>query len=524
MKSLVIGLDGASFNVLEPWIAGGQLPTLAKMIEQGCSGILGSTIPPLTCPAVPCLYTGKNPGKLGIGARGFVNPDGSPISASDIDSDTVWDILGGHGYRSCIANLRSTYPPQPFNGVMISGSPPSPDSPYVFPSDLQKKTAGFHISNEAFLELKTQISNKQRAGLDTLKDLIWKRYHIFKTIVEKDAFDFGLLWIESTDVIQHWSWKNPGFILEIFQQVDKVLADVVSSFANTNILVVSDHGFEGLYYRRFNVNVWLRQQGFLRLSGSPSLSQFLHQSYLSLKKRLPQNVLRVLQSFRGHARKTGRIRTTSTALSPPVIPGADWQNGGAYLDTHWGIRVVPGNMASSEVDKFTQDIVDKLKRLHDGTGRKVAKGVWRREQVYSGPHVGEFPDIVFLLNQYEPYKVLTGEALPDTTLTPRFGRHDFAPEGIIIAYGPDMQWGGELKEASIMDVTPTALHMMGTAIPTETDGRVLHQIFDKKSEPATRPVIFSDSDYKRSDSPIGRSSAEEEQLIIARLKGLGYLE
>jgi predicted AlkP superfamily phosphohydrolase/phosphomutase len=523
MKSLVIGLDGASFNVLEPWIAGGQLPTLAKLIEEGCSGMLKSTIPPLTCPAVPCLYTGKNPGKLGVGARGFVNPDGSPVSVSDIDSSTVWDILGGHGLRSCIANLRSTYPPQPLHGVMIAGSPPSPDSQYVFPSHLQKQTAGFHISNKAFMELKTQISDRQRVGLDTLKDLIWKRYHVFKGMVEKDTFDFGLLWIESTDVIQHWSWKNPRFIMDVFQEVDKVLADVVSSFADANILVVSDHGFEEPYYRRFNVNVWLRQQGFLRLNGSPALSQFLHQSYQSFKKRLPPNVLRVLKKFREHAQKTEKVRTNST-LRAPVIPGADWQNGGAYLDTHWGIRVVPGNMSPDEVDQFTQGIVDKLEGLHDGTGRKVAKGVWRREQVYSGPYVSEFPDVVFLLNQYEPYKTLTGEALPHAALSPKFGRHDFAPEGIIIAYGPDMQRGVELKEASILDVTPTVLHMMGTAIPTETDGRVLQQVFKERSEPGTRPVIYSDSDYKSSESPVKHSSTEEEELIIARLRGLGYLE
>lgn len=522
MKALVVGLDGAAFNVLEPWIAGGQLPTLARMIHRGSSGVLRSTIPPLTCPAVICLCTGKNPGKLGVGLHGFVDSDGTLFSMNDIHACTLWDILGSHGYRSCVANLRATYPPQPMGGVLISGAPPSPDSQYVYPSHLQGQTTGFHITNEAFAELKAQIFDRQRSGLDQLKDLLWKRYRAFKSIVDHDNFDFGLLWIASTDIIQHWSWRNQQFILEIFQEVDGVLADVLASFPQTNILVVSDHGFEGPYYREFNVNVWLREQGFLRLRGSPSLNHFF-KSLLSVKERLPKNLLRALRRLRGRAQRIGRNETTSTP-SLPVLPGADWRNGGAYLLSHWGIRVVPGSMSPTEVDQFTQDIIERLEELRDGAGGKVVKGIWRREEFYSGPYVGELPDIVFLLNQYEPRDFLVGQALPEMPLTPKFGRHDFAPEGILIAYGPDVQAGNKLEEMSIFDVTPTVLHIMGVAVPTAMDGRVLGQIFAESSEPGMRSVTYIDHDYARDDLPATHSSAEEERLIIARLKGLGYLE
>ena len=65
-RVLVIGLDGASLDLIRPWVAQGLLPTFKRILEQGASGPLESVIPPLTGPAWISFMTGKNPGKHAI--------------------------------------------------------------------------------------------------------------------------------------------------------------------------------------------------------------------------------------------------------------------------------------------------------------------------------------------------------------------------------------------------------------------------------------------------------------------------
>ena len=66
MKVFVLGLDGATWDVLEPLIQDGLLPNLARLREQGAWGSLRSVFPPLSPVAWTGVMTGKNSGKHGI--------------------------------------------------------------------------------------------------------------------------------------------------------------------------------------------------------------------------------------------------------------------------------------------------------------------------------------------------------------------------------------------------------------------------------------------------------------------------
>jgi len=65
-KVLVIGLDGATWDLIEPWAEEGKLPTFKMLMENGTWGELESCIPFVTYPAWKCYSTGKNPGRLGV--------------------------------------------------------------------------------------------------------------------------------------------------------------------------------------------------------------------------------------------------------------------------------------------------------------------------------------------------------------------------------------------------------------------------------------------------------------------------
>jgi predicted AlkP superfamily phosphohydrolase/phosphomutase len=65
-RVLIIGWDGATFDLIEPWVAQGKLPNIAAVLENGAHGELRSTLPPMTFPAWSSFMTGKNPAKHGI--------------------------------------------------------------------------------------------------------------------------------------------------------------------------------------------------------------------------------------------------------------------------------------------------------------------------------------------------------------------------------------------------------------------------------------------------------------------------
>ena len=65
---IVIGLDGATLDLIRPRAQEAKLPNLARLVHEGVSGELRSAIPPCTAPAWTVFMTGKSAGKLGIHA------------------------------------------------------------------------------------------------------------------------------------------------------------------------------------------------------------------------------------------------------------------------------------------------------------------------------------------------------------------------------------------------------------------------------------------------------------------------
>ena len=64
-RILTVGIDGGEMSLINKWIDEGELPNLKKIKENGASGPLRSTIPPITGAAWSSFQTGTNPGKHG---------------------------------------------------------------------------------------------------------------------------------------------------------------------------------------------------------------------------------------------------------------------------------------------------------------------------------------------------------------------------------------------------------------------------------------------------------------------------
>ncbi|RLD18624.1 MAG: hypothetical protein DRI36_01005, partial [Caldiserica bacterium] len=143
-KVLLIGLDGATYKVIDRGIKENLLSTLYTFKENGVWGNLHSVVPSLSPYSWPVLCTGLNAGKLGIFGLSKVVEWNSPLdfreilpSRRDINGIPIWKILSENGIKVGIVNIPVTYPPDKVNGFMISGFlAPSTSKRYFYPESI----------------------------------------------------------------------------------------------------------------------------------------------------------------------------------------------------------------------------------------------------------------------------------------------------------------------------------------------------------------------------------------------------
>jgi len=134
-----IGLDGATWGVIDPMIREGLLPTFARLKSEGASGILRSTDCYFTPPAWTSMLTGYSPSKTGVYTFGKWSPeerDFQAVSSVDVEVPYIWDIASRADRRSAVTNIPVTYPVQPVNGIMVSGLM----TPMVFASGITPRS------------------------------------------------------------------------------------------------------------------------------------------------------------------------------------------------------------------------------------------------------------------------------------------------------------------------------------------------------------------------------------------------
>src|SRR5215216_241999 len=143
MKTVIIGLDGATFDIITPLSEAGRLPVLTRLIREGASAPLRSTILPNSFPGWASCTTGTSEGMHGVFSPFIKNPSNYTVramSGRDIMTRHVWDILAQQGGRSIVVNVPTTYPPEPLNGMMVTGMlTPGPQSEFTYPASLKQE-------------------------------------------------------------------------------------------------------------------------------------------------------------------------------------------------------------------------------------------------------------------------------------------------------------------------------------------------------------------------------------------------
>jgi predicted AlkP superfamily phosphohydrolase/phosphomutase len=502
-KILLFGIDGATWRIIDPLFKRGKLPNLQRLVSEGSSAILKS-IEPMVSPAIwTSIASGKLPEKHAV--WDFV------VSSKNVRCKRIWDIATERGIRVGLCGYMVTWPPPIVNGFVIPGS--FSRGPETYPSSLQvirdldmmqrsehKKSAAALLQlawrcyqlgvrprtflNAAAALARTKLNHKfltkffekRKVGSQFYTDVFVRQVRTFRT--ELSMYVTMLI-----DAVSHNYWKfiEPERFAEVnaeeaakfhntiyaaYESVDQALGYVVGKLVdeNTVILVLSDHGFQSVpeaQGRKPDRTVRILPEILMRVLG------------WDLDNVRTFNI-RGATFFRDRQENSQRIQKMRADLEKIHLAGSTTALFGVTLD--------PSNNIEIRLRDEINQIVDLAVRLPNG--RVIAA-----DKIIEGDTNG-----------------ISG---------------DHHPDGILVVAGSGIRQGYKLDQASVLDMAPTMLALMGLPIGRDMDGRVLQEIFEDKFL-AAHPINYIHS-WEANDWQYEQDDETATEELKEHLRSLGYI-
>lgn len=484
MRVLLFGVDGLTFRILDPLMERGLLPNFQSLQDAGVAGVLKSTVPPMTPPAWTSISTGLAPAKHGIyDFWDYEQTENGPharVITYRKGGKAIWNILSEWGKRVVVANVPMTYPPEPVNGIMLSGYT-APDLlanvtyPTSFKEELLRAIPDYQI------DLSPAISGGQIGNLlvETLK-MTQRRIEMLRLLLSK-PWDFFFIVFTGADRIQHLHWDETMAFhpqaMEYYQRLDDALGMALESLrAEDMLMVVSDHGFQGVH-NKFYVHEYLYRLGLLRMRNKRDRRWV---EFIDQVRGLAWAIgLRGRASWlRSQLWRFGVLGVTKEHLAVQM-PDLDWPN------THAWIPSASGGIAGY-ADIFLEDTMseEQIRELttalqeirNPTTGEPLVIEIHREDVFGNGPFAPGERHLILLSGENTTLLTNLGHRELWNTSDTSSGIHH--PDGVLYLYGAGVKRGITLAPTHIYDVVPTILSYMGIPLPETLDGKIIEEAFE----------------------------------------------
>lgn len=557
-KVLVIGLDSATLDVMRPLLAEGVLPAFQRLVDSGTHGELASTLHPLSPPAWSSFITGKNPGKHGIYDFVVHKPNSYELEytyGGMRRGASIWRLLSDAGKKVVVLNVPMTYPPEPVNGVLISGfDAPGTDADFVYPRELLSEI----VRQLGPYQLRDYPQGQTpESFLKQINELLEFRRKLTNYMMEHREWDFFMMVFGETDLVQHayWQYTDPSFstisdedrkkfgnaIRQIYIKMDEVVGELIANAPeDTQVLLMSDHG-AGPCYKAVFINKWLEEQGLLSYVDASSKRwhlELIKKVHYLIKTTVPPSGLEWLKRTFPSLRQ--QVKSQIVFSDIDWAKTKVWSFGRESTNLFVNLKgkfpngsVCPGE----EHEAVLSDLISRLKTIVDpDTGQPAISEVYKGKDVYHGGRMESAPDLLVTWRNHE-YTSWPGYNDRDRKLfEPSLDHSDFCdwsqlqkggnhrPNGILFAKGSAIKKGAIVEDARIIDLAPTILHLLGVAIPSDLDGRVLDKIFEPSFLQNYPPQY---TEPPKSDDARSKGSAysdDDAARVEERLRSLGYIE
>jgi len=541
MKVLIIGVDGATWDVLDQSVLENCMPTLQKLKQTGSSGILESTIPPLTPAAWTTCITGCRPhihGVVDFKKYSFQDNSVKLVDTTDVQVPTLWHYLDQQGYSFACLNVPFTYPPFPLEkGIMVSGfGCPGTTAEFTSPPDFKSEIFS-HIPDysvglgqERYPKRKYGLGNDEITFRTTMGILIRRlnqRLELAQFVQTDHPVEVMMVQFQPLDLLQHlcWPYMDPRTrnryrwqrdqIFEFYRQLDHVIQQLVSmvNLAEGLVIVASDHGFGPLNFSIF-VNQYLQRWGYVKRANPWS----------RLVRRTRRNIIKRTRSS-GQKMSLQRkypVNWSKTKAIAVRCPGY----GAIYLNVkdrqpHGSIQ--PGK----EYIDTIQDLKHRFQGLvNPHSGEKVFDRLatpgelWGNQEKYCEA----YGDLLLLPKEgYDYHTSLKKRSHFIATLRDGpFRASIHYPQGMYVINGKDIKREYQTP-AHIADLVPTLYSWLKISIPAECDGVPLLDVFEENPHCVQQKTQRFPSSYTSKDQNTPKIH-EGKEALIGQLQNLGYLE
>jgi predicted AlkP superfamily phosphohydrolase/phosphomutase len=532
-KIVLIGLDGADWNVVRPLMADGRLPVLSSLVAHGASGDLRS-LEPMISPALwTTVVTGVGPERHGI--RDFVYKQPGTYAQPIVNSSlrkrlALWNILSGLDMTVGIVDWYATWPAEPVNGFIVSDRIKTmgteaegvtyPPSAALEDALVSLPPLGEHPA----LARLTRVGDSLPAGLDkALKEDLY-RYRLAKSLYRAHRPDFFAFYLKGLDAVGHFYWQyfDPdeqtfgevdkrdiarfgSIIPDYYELCDQLLGDFVELLDDdATILIVSDHGFRSFGRPDnliFDLDRLFALMGLLEFEDPALAAERSHRGIrMAATRAYTHEGTKIVSAF---GRRDRPVYLNVAGRDPDGVIDADgWLEARANIVTRLeSLRTDLDSRVFSHV------------RVNDGAADDAAQ---QEPDLYLRVN----PEIAF------DYDVMI-DGRPHSLSDVFFweygnisGTH--RQNGILVARGPSIRPGVKVDEASLLDIAPTILRLAGAPVPGDIDGKVLHSMFVAHDEVNRLRVASYEGMIEREVSLVDTIAIDEEYRD--RLRALGYVQ
>jgi predicted AlkP superfamily phosphohydrolase/phosphomutase len=506
-RVMIIGIDGGSFDIIDPLISDGLLPNIEGLLRRAASAATTCTWPAHTAPGWSTFVTACQPGGHGIYQFFDTQHPGyaaSITTSARLGRSSVWDWLAAQDYTLGLVNIPMSHPPRNLPGYQITW-PLENSVHYCSPRTLLGDMArhGAHFQSD----LATMFRGDY-GYLDEAVANVAARSRSISYLLRSRAVDVVMAVFTEADRVGHhyWHYADPAHpryeaapygtgwdeaITRIYRAIDTAIGEITRLLDDDTIIVlVSDHGL-GTGRHALSVHTLLEQAGLL-------------------STRRPAGHGTEASWFSGDGRAVDFSRTRVYLPVP-----------GSYgLNINLRGRQRDGIVPAAERERLRDEVAGLMREVRLPDGGKAFRDVVPRELAYPGPHTEAAPDLV-LIPQDESMIVvpdLSGELWAPSWQT---GLHRHT--GMWAQISPNVMPGRLDGPISLASAVPTLLTELGARWPDTVHGRPVLDALTSGIDPPAVASGLDQTDEPYLDASAHAESDAEEEFTSQRLREMGYI-
>ena len=492
MKTFIVGIDSLDITLVDRFIE--DLPNLAKLRNQSPKFDLKSVYPPDSVTCWSSIYTGWNPARHGL--LFFSDPldKVATTTTTDVDNTVLrgksfWDFAGREGKSVCLLFPHVCYPVWQVSGVMMgrSSSILVKKSVESYPREIREQ-----FKDMALESIKAYPENPERF-LKRAEELIVSESKVALTLYKKQEWDLFFVYSGTLDFISHHFWSsfdegdpsyeqgpNSAVIPKFYKLYDAVIGEYLKAMTDDTVaIIISDHGHGRRPSNTVNLNMILKDQGLLNTRDDRRGGALAYGSLEAVKGMATSSVNKYRRGGNLAMRALKRFPRLRRFFTKSWL--VDWDRTLAYtVDmsglkayTYGGIRLLRGKLADS-YEPTRASILANMKTLKvPGQDVSLFKWIARREDVYNGPFIEKYPDIIFeMVEDYGAGHKVAGPLFSKSqthNIQPGSHKPD-SPTLLISGHGGTPN----TTEVGLVDIAPTLLRIMGVSPPIGLDGKSIY--------------------------------------------------